>query len=101
MIRSHYYEMFLAYQTFCLTWSKQFLTRFSFTFMPELFPGGIVSFPEHGIQCYVDEVTHSGTYEAGFTTQANLSAPAALGKSGNKPWASQGMVRAGSFGLAV
>jgi hypothetical protein len=49
MVRSPYYEAFLAYQRFCLMWSRQFLTTFEFTFMPELFPGGIVAFPDHGI----------------------------------------------------
>jgi len=102
MIRSPYYELFLAYQTFCLFWAKQFITRFEFTFMPELFPGGIVEFPDHGIQCYVEEVVHNCSYETGFTTQANLSAPSAIrrsGKSVGKKWASQGMVRAGAFTL--
>lgn len=106
MIRSHYYELFYAYQTFCLFWSKQFLSRFEFTFMPELFPGGIISFPDHGIQCYVDEVTHNCDYESGFTTEANLIAPAALkGKDGKamderRHWVNQGMVRAGAISLS-
>lgn len=105
MIRSHYYELFYAYQTFCLFWSKQFLSRFEFTFMPELFPGGIISFPDHGIQCYVDEVTHNCDYESGFTTEANLIAPAALkGKDGKamderRHWVNQGMVRAGAISV--
>lgn len=103
MIRSHFYELFYAYQTFCLFWSKQFLSTFQFTFMPELFPGGIVSFPDHGIQCYVDEVVHNCDYEGGFTTQANLVAPAAIkgkgGKAmdGRRHWVSQGLVRAGAI----
>lgn len=78
MIRNRYYELFAAYQTFCLMWSQQFLTDFEFTFMPELFPGGLVGFPDHGIQCYVDEVTHTFDYTVGFSTQAKLMAPAAL-----------------------
>lgn len=95
MIRSHYFEMFLAYQVFCLMWSKQFLTTFEFTFMPELFPGGIVRFPEHGIQCYIDEVSHEGSYTDGFVTRANLSAPAAL--PGGQRGVHEGMIRAGIF----
>lgn len=95
MIRSHYFETFLAYQLFCLLWSKQFLTTFEFTFMPELFPGGLVSFPEHGIQCYIDEVQHSGDYEGGFRTRASLSAPTAL-KNGN-PNVNAGMIRSDIF----
>lgn len=84
MVRSPYYETFLAYQTFMLMWSKQFLTSFEFTYMPELFPGGIVAFPEHGIQCFVDEVVHECNYESGFVTRANLSAPAAYRNPTNK-----------------
>lgn len=95
MIRSHYFETFLAYQLFCLLWSKQFLTTFELTFMPELFPGGLVQFPEHGIQCYVDEVEHTGDNEGGFHTTASLSAPSAL-KNGNKE-VNAGMIRAGIF----
>ncbi len=96
MVRSHFFEMFLAYQKFCMLWSKQFLTTFEFTFMPELFPGGLVAFPDHGIQCYIDEVSHEGSYESGFVTRANLSAPTALGKSGRKN-VHEGMIRAGAF----
>jgi hypothetical protein len=97
MVRSPYYEAFLAYQRFCLMWSRQFLTTFEFTFMPELFPGGIVAFPDHGIQCYVDEVVHECDYERGFTTRANLSAPAAIRTNGTVPddkkFLSAGMIR--------
>jgi hypothetical protein len=75
MVKHPYFEMFLAYQKFLLAWSKQFLTPFTFTFMPELYPGGKVGFPEHGLQMYIEEVTHSWSYESGFTTQAQLSAP--------------------------
>jgi hypothetical protein len=47
--------------------------------MPEIFPGGKVAFPDHGLQMYVSSVTHSWSYEeGGFTTQAVLTAPSAL-----------------------
>lgn len=95
MIRSHYFETFLAYQLFCLLWSKQFITTFEFTFMPELIPGGLVAFPQHGLQCYIDEVQHTGDYESGFRTRANLSAPSAL-PNGNKNL-NAGMIRADIF----
>ena len=93
-IRSHIFETFYAYQTFMLAWSRQFLTTFSFTFMPEIYPGGIVQFKDHGIQMYVDEVHHSWDYTSGFTTQANLSAPSAVG-AGNSQ-ISRGMIRDGN-----
>jgi hypothetical protein len=77
MVRSAIYEMLLAYQQFLMAWSTQFQTNFTFTFMPEIFPGGKVGFPTHGIQMYVEEVVHQFDYsEAGFTTTATLSAPA-------------------------
>jgi len=96
-VRSPIYETFLAFQRFCLLWAKQFVTSFEFTFMPELFPGGIVAFPEHGLQCYVEEVVHSGSYQDGFTTVAQLSAPSALrdaDQGSDKDWIHSGMIRA-------
>jgi hypothetical protein len=80
MVRSEIFEMFLAYQQFMFAWSNQFKTPFTFTFMPELFPGGKVGFPNHGLQMYISSVTHSWDYaEAGFTTTAELTAPSVLG----------------------
>jgi hypothetical protein len=78
MIKHPFFEMFLAYQRFLQAWAKQFLTTFTFTFMPELYPGGKVGFPDHGLQMYIDEVTHQWDYTSGFTTQANLSSPAVM-----------------------
>jgi hypothetical protein len=75
MIRSPFFEAFLAYQRFMQLWAKQFATKFQFTFMPELYPGGIVGLKDHGVQCYVEEVVHTFDYESGFTTEAILSAP--------------------------
>jgi murein DD-endopeptidase MepM/ murein hydrolase activator NlpD len=83
-IRSPYYEMFLAYQKFLLAWSRQFATPFTFTFMPELFPGGKVGFPQHGLQMYIEETSHSWDYESGFTTTATLSAPSVYAVDGNE-----------------
>lgn len=99
-VRSPIYETFLAYQRFCLLWASQFKTTFEFTFMPELFPGGLVELGGHGIQCYVEQVVHSGSYESGFTTMATLSAPAAVKDNNGKPvdsdraWVHSGMIRA-------
>jgi hypothetical protein len=96
MIRSHVFETFYAFQNFMLAWSRQFLSTFTFTFMPEVYPGGIVEFPDHGLQMFVDEVVHTFDYNSGFTTQANLSAPAAM-QNTNIPY-SMGMIRAQSDG---
>lgn len=78
MVRSGYYEMFLAYQRFCLLWASQFQATFQTTFMPEIYPGGLIAFPEHGIQMFVEEVSHNMDYENGFTTTIQFVAPAAL-----------------------
>jgi murein DD-endopeptidase MepM/ murein hydrolase activator NlpD len=93
MIRSPFFEAFLAYQRFMQLWAKQFATKFQFTFMPELYPGGIVGLKDHGVQCYVEEVVHTFDYESGFTTEAILSAPAAM-KHMQGADVSGGMVRA-------
>lgn len=96
MIRSPYFEMFLAYQKFMLLWSAQFEAKFEFTWMPELFPGGIVRFADYGIQMYIQEVSHSGSYESGFTTRATLTAPSSLNHKGRAAVES-GMVRSRLF----
>lgn len=83
-IFNRYFEFLSAYQRFMLGWSRQFLTPFSFTFMPEIYPGGKVAFPDHKIQMYVEEVVHEFSYESGFTTRANLSAPSTYGSPKNK-----------------
>jgi hypothetical protein len=97
-VRAPIYESFLAYQTFCLKWAEQFKTQFEFTFMPELFPGGIVAFPTHGLQCYVNSVTHNCSYESGFTTTVELMAPSSIKNNGgpvdpDKAWVHAGMIR--------
>lgn len=93
-IRTHFFELLLAFQIFELLWARQFQTTFSFTFMPEVYPGGIVSFPNHGIQCYVEEVLHTFDYTEGFTTQATLTAPSSTGAKS----ATMGMVLSGQDG---
>jgi hypothetical protein len=85
MIRHPYFEYFLAYQKFLIAWSKQFVTPFTFTFMPELFPGGRVGFPDHGLQMYIDSVTHDFDYTSGFTTTAQLSCPSVMIDKNGKP----------------
>lgn len=80
-IRNSFFEIFYAYTMFETLWANQFRTTFSFTFMPELYPGGRVAFPDHHIQAYIDNVTHTFDYVNGFTTQANLSAPSSSDNS--------------------
>lgn len=77
-IRNPFFELFMAYQRFMQAWARQFLSPFKLTFMPELYPGGKVGFPEHGLQMYIEEVTHTWDYTSGFVTEADLSSPAAM-----------------------
>jgi len=74
-VYSSLFETLLSYQQFLLAWARQFKTTFLFCFMPELFPGGKVGFPEHGIKMYVESVTHTWDLEDGFRTNAELLAP--------------------------
>lgn len=85
LVTSEVYECLLAYQQFLLGWSRQFETPFTFTFMPELFPGGKVGFPEHGLQMYIEEVTHTWDTTNGYTTVAKLIAPSVLQASSKVP----------------
>lgn len=84
-IRNPFYEMFMAYQRFMQAWSRQFISPFKLTFMPELYPGGKVGFPEHGLQMYIEEVTHLWDYNSGFVTEATMSSPAAMLDSKGNP----------------
>jgi CHAP domain-containing protein/lysozyme-like protein len=69
-----------AWMKFTEQWSKQFSATGSFTFMPELFPGGLVAFGDR-ITMFIEEVTHSFDMDSGFSTTCSLSSPAALDKS--------------------
>jgi len=78
LVTSPIYECLLAWQQFLYGWSRQFETPFTFTFMPELFPGGKVGFPAHGIQMFIEEVTHTWDTTNGYQTVAKLVAPSVL-----------------------
>lgn len=80
IIRSPIYEFLLAWQRFQFLWSQMFATNIQFTFQPEVMAGGIIAFPEHNVQMFVESVTHGWDYATGFTTQANLSAPSLMKK---------------------
>lgn len=69
-----------GWMKFSELWAKQFTASGSFTFMPELLPGGLVAFGDR-ITMYVEEVTHNFDRSSGFTTSASLIAPAALDDS--------------------
>lgn len=78
IIRNTFYEFLLAWQRFMQLWAQQFATSVEFTFQPEVMAGGLIAFPDHGIQMYCQSVTHTCDYEGGFTTTATLTSPSLI-----------------------
>jgi hypothetical protein len=86
-----------AWMEFQKNWANQFGATASFTFMPELLPGGIINL-DNKITMFVESVTHTFDLEGGFTTTAELNSPAAVNKNDKR---FGGMVLAGgNFGVA-
>lgn len=79
LIRNTLYEFLMAWQQFMYLWAQQFATNATFTFQPEVMAGGLISFPDHDVQMFVDSVTHEWDYESGFTTSAVMTAPSLTG----------------------
>lgn len=67
-----------GWMKFAELWAKRFTAAASFTFMPELFPGGLIAMGDR-IQMFIESVSHSFDMSGGFSTTAELSAPATLG----------------------
>lgn len=67
-----------GWMKFLEQWSKQYVCGAQFTFMPELYPGGLVEFAAKDLVMFVEEVTHSFDLTGGFTTSASLTAPSTL-----------------------
>jgi hypothetical protein len=69
-----------AWTKFAQMWAEIYLTSAEFTFMPELLPGGLVSFGNR-FTMFVEEVRHDIDRSSGFRTTATLKAPSAEGKN--------------------
>jgi len=99
IIRNVFFEFLMAWQRFMQLWASQFATEVTFTFQPEVMAGGIIGFPEHSFQVYVEQVTHTWDYSGGFETQAVISSPAIMRPSSttatDKPGKFPGFVLAG------
>ena len=67
-----------TWMEFMKAWAKRYHSSASFTFMPELFPGGRVNIADR-IEMFVESVTHNFSYSSGFSTSASLIAPTATG----------------------
>lgn len=81
-ISGHRQEFFFSVFRFTLNWATRWSASVNITFMPELYPGMIAVFPTLGIQCYVQQVTHSGNLRSGggFTTSFSGIGWSSIGK---------------------
>lgn len=61
-----------GWMKFMELWSKRFTATASFTFMPELFPGGRVSLGDR-VEMFIESTTHTFDLAGGFSTSAELS----------------------------
>jgi hypothetical protein len=66
-----------AWMKFMDQWAKRFTASATFTFMPELFPGGRVDLVGK-IAMYIESVTHNFDRASGFTTTCELSSPVSI-----------------------
>jgi hypothetical protein len=71
-------EFFMALYLFMQHWANQFQCNIPMTFMPELWPGMLLTLPTYGFQAYVQSVTHTFQFGpgGGFYTSAQVCAPA-------------------------
>jgi hypothetical protein len=78
-------EFFMALFLFMQNWTMQYNANIEITFMPELFPGMLIQFPEYNFQAYVNTVTHNVSFGpgGGFTTTINIQAPARIRDTGD------------------
>lgn len=79
-----------TWMKFAQLWSQQFTANATFTFLPEVIPGGLVAFGDR-ISMFVEEVTHSFDRTSGFSTSATLSSPAAIDDK-RFPWLPESQV---------
>jgi murein DD-endopeptidase MepM/ murein hydrolase activator NlpD len=66
-----------AWMEFTKLWANTYQANATFTFMPEILPGGLVAFDDK-IQMFVNSVTHTFDMSGGFSTSAELMCPTAL-----------------------
>ena len=90
LLRSHLLEFAYALTMFMQKWSDQYSTQISLTFMPEVYPGMRIQFPdvklagangETGpLEVYVQQVVHEGSTTTGYNTNVTVTAPSVAGK---------------------
>ena len=64
-----------ALYSFMKHWANQYKCTLTITFMPNIFPGYRVKVKSLGISMYVTDVSHSMSYDGGFTTSVTCAYP--------------------------
>lgn len=91
-IKNSFLQFMYGWMTFLKQWASMFYATPTFTFMPELYPGGLVEFKSKDLVMFINSVTHSFDRTSGFTTSAELIAPSTRTKQYSFP-----MVLTGGF----
>lgn len=82
-VKNSFMQFMYGWMTFLEQWAKIFVANPTFTFMPELIPGGLIEFESKDLVMFVDSVTHNFDRSSGFTTSAELIAPSTSAKQTN------------------
>lgn len=82
-IKNSFMQFMYGWMTFLQHWAEMFTANPTFTFMPELYPGGVVEFASKDLVMYINGVTHNFNIGGGFTTTADLIAPSTRSKQFN------------------
>jgi hypothetical protein len=93
-IKSGFLQFMYGWMQFLQNWASMFYATPTFTFMPELYPGGLVEFSGKDLVMFINSVTHNFDRAGGFTTTAELTNPSTRSKSAD--W-SYGAVLSGGF----
>lgn len=84
-IKNSFMQFMYGWMTFLKQWASMFYSTPTFTFMPELYPGGLIEFKSKDLVMFVESVTHNFDRESGFTTTASLMAPSTRTKQYSFP----------------
>lgn len=78
-------EFWYAVHLLQKSWASQFSSRVELSFMPEIYPGMLLSLETFKFQAYVEQVTHSWSMtdkSGGFSTTVRVIAPSTTDRSG-------------------
>jgi hypothetical protein len=74
-IKNSFMQFMYGWMQFLENWAMMFNASATFTFLPELYPGGLIEFKSKDLVMYINSVTHDFDLQGGFTTSAELSSP--------------------------